>query len=276
MSNMVTRALTGSLIVATILGGIYYDRSSFVGLFFVITTFGLWEFYTLAEKGGMAPQKLLGTIAGAAFFVISSMYILRMIPLVYLLVIMPLMFLILIAELYRKSESPLVNISITLSGIFYLSIPMVLLSYLSYPPAYGLRDNYDYNPNILIGFFLILWTNDTFAYLVGKTLGKRKLFESVSPKKTWEGSFGGAVFSIVLAYFLVRFFPELRKRDWLVVAGIIVLFSNLGDLIQSKFKRSVYVKDSGNLLPGHGGILDRFDGVYLAAPFVYTYIRYLQ
>lgn len=276
MSNMVTRALTGSLIVATILGGIYYDRSSFVGLFFVITTFGLWEFYTLAEKGGMAPQKLLGTIAGAAFFVISSMYILRMIPLVYLLVIMPLMFLILIAELYRKSESPLVNISITLSGIFYLSIPMVLLSYLSYPPAYGLRYNYDYNPNILIGFFLILWTNDTFAYLVGKTLGKRKLFESVSPKKTWEGSFGGAVFSIVLAYFLVRFFPELRKRDWLVVAGIIVLFANLGDLIQSKFKRSVYVKDSGNLLPGHGGILDRFDGVYLAAPFVYTYIRYLQ
>ena len=276
MSNMVTRALTGSLIVATILGGIYYDRSSFVGLFFVITTFGLWEFYTLAEKGGMAPQKLLGTIAGAAFFVISSMYILRMIPLVYLLVIMPLMFLILIAELYRKSESPLVNISITLSGIFYLSIPMVLLSYLSYPPAYGLRDNYDYNPNILIGFFLILWTNDTFAYLVGKTLGKRKLFESVSPKKTWEGSFGGAVFSIVLAYFLVRFFPELRKRDWLVVAGIIVLFANLGDLIQSKFKRSVYVKDSGTVLPGHGGILDRFDGVYLAAPFVYTYIRYLQ
>ena len=276
MSNMVTRALTGSLIVATILGGIYYDRSSFVGLFFVITTIGLWEFYTLAEKGGMAPQKLLGTIAGAAFFVISSMYILRMIPLVYLLVIMPLMFLILIAELYRKSESPLVNISITLSGIFYLSIPMVLLSYLSYPPAYGLRYNYDYNPNILIGFFLILWTNDTFAYLVGKTLGKRKLFESVSPKKTWEGSFGGAVFSIVLAYFLVRFFPELRKRDWLVVAGIIVLFANLGDLIQSKFKRSVYVKDSSNLLPGHGGILDRFDGVYLAAPFVYTYIRYLQ
>ena len=276
MSNMVTRALTGSLIVATILGGIYYDRSSFVGLFFVITTFGLWEFYTLAEKGGMAPQKLLGTIAGAAFFVISSMYILRMIPLVYLLVIMPLMFLILIAELYRKSESPLVNISITLSGIFYLSIPMVLLSYLSYPPAYGLRDNYDYNPNILLGFFLILWTNDTFAYLVGKTLGKRKLFESVSPKKTWEGSFGGAVFSIVLAYFLVRFFPELRKRDWLVVAGIIVLFANLGDLIQSKFKRSVYVKDSGTVLPGHGGILDRFDGVYLAAPFVYTYIRYLQ
>jgi len=276
MSNMVTRALTGSLIVATILGGIYFSRSSFVGLFFVITTFGLWEFYTLAEKGGMSPQKLLGTIAGAVFFVISSMYILRMIPLVYLLVIMPLMFLILIAELYRKSESPLVNISITLSGIFYLAIPMVLLSYLSYPPAYGLRDNYDYNPNILIGFFLILWTNDTFAYLVGKTLGKRKLFESVSPKKTWEGSFGGAVFSIVLAYFLVRFFPELRKRDWLVVAGIIVLFANLGDLIQSKFKRSLYVKDSGNVLPGHGGILDRFDGVYLAAPFVYTYIRYLQ
>ena len=276
MSNMLTRALTGSLIVAAILAGIYYSPTSFVGLFFVITTIGLWEFYTLTEKGGMSPQKLLGTIAGTVFFVISSLYILRMIPLGYLLVIMPLMFLILIAELYRKSQNPLVNISITLSGIFYLSIPMVLLSYLAYPPAYGLRYTYEYNPNILIGFFLILWTNDTFAYLVGKTVGKRKLFESVSPKKTWEGSLGGAIFAIVLAYFLVRFFPELRKRDWLVVAGIIVLFGNLGDLIQSKFKRSLNVKDSGSVLPGHGGILDRFDGVYLAAPFVYTYIRYLQ
>lgn len=273
---MLTRALTGSVIVAAILAGIYYSSSSFVGLFFVITTVGLWEFYTLTEKGGMSPQKLLGTIAGAVFFVISSMYILRMIPLGYLLVIMPLMFLILIAELYRKSQNPLVNISITLSGIFYLSVPMVLLSYLSYPPAYGLRYTYDYNPNILIGFFLILWTNDSFAYLVGKTVGKRKLFESVSPKKTWEGSLGGAIFALVLAYFLVRFFPELRKRDWLIVAGIIVLFGNLGDLIQSKFKRSLHVKDSGSVLPGHGGILDRFDGVYLAAPFVYTYIRYLQ
>lgn len=230
----------------------------------------------MTEKGGMAPQKLLGTIAGSTFFAISSMYILGIITLDKLLIIMPLMFLILIAELYRKSANPLMNISITLSGIFYLAIPMVLLSYLSYAPAYGLRYNLDYNPNILLGFFLILWTNDTFAYVVGRAVGKRKLFESISPKKTWEGALGGAVVSLILAYYMAHFSPELHKRDWLVVAGIIVLFGNLGDLIQSKFKRSINIKDSGNILPGHGGILDRFDGVYLAAPFVYTYIRYLQ
>ncbi|MBL4657483.1 MAG: phosphatidate cytidylyltransferase, partial [Flavobacteriales bacterium] len=122
----------------------------------------------------------------------------------------------------------------------------------------------------------ILWTNDSFAYVFGSLFGKRKLFESVSPKKTWEGTIAGGVFAIGLAYFIVHFFPELHRRDWVIVAIIIVIFGNLGDLIQSKFKRSVSVKDSGNILPGHGGILDRFDGVYLAAPFVFAYIQYLK
>jgi len=276
MNNLAKRAITGSIIVVVILGGIYYGRSSFIGLFLLITTLGLWEFYSLAEKGDMLPQKLLGTIAGAGFFLISSMYIQRMIPQMYLLIIMPLAFLILIAELYRKSANPLLNISITLSGIFYLSIPMVLLNYLAYPPDYGFGFGMQYNPNVILGFFLILWTNDTFAYVFGRQFGKRKLFESISPKKTWEGALGGAIISLALAYFMVRFFPELRKRDWLVVAGLIVLFGNLGDLVQSMFKRSFNVKDSGTLLPGHGGILDRFDGVYLAAPFVFAYVQYLK
>ena len=276
MNNLVKRAVTGFIIVAVILAGIYYGRTSFIALFLLITTLGLWEFYSMTEKGGLSPQKLLGTVAGAGFFLISSMYIQRLLPQMYLLIIMPLMFLILIAELYKKSDTPLMNISITLSGIFYLAIPMVLLNYLAYKPAYGLGYSVNYNPNILLGFFLILWTNDTFAYMVGKQFGKRKLFESVSPKKTWEGSLGGAIAALALTYFLAPYFPELRKRDWVVVAGLIVLFVNLGDLVQSKFKRSFNVKDSGTLLPGHGGILDRFDGVYLAAPFVFTYVQYLK
>lgn len=276
MSNLIQRSITGSIIVGVILAGIYFGRQSFIALFLAITTLGLWEFYSMAERGGMAPQKFLGTVAGSGFFLISSLYIQRMIPQMYLLIIMPFMFLILIAELYRKTENPLMNISITLSGIFYLSIPMVLLNYLAYAPAYGLRYDMGYNPNIILGFFLILWTNDTFAYVVGKAVGKRKLFESISPKKTWEGALGGAIVALVFAYFLARFFPELHKRDWLVVAGLIVLFGNLGDLIQSKFKRSFNIKDSGTILPGHGGILDRFDGVYLAAPFVFAYVQYLK
>ena len=123
---------------------------------------------------------------------------------------------------------------------------------------------------------MILWTNDTFAYVVGKKFGKRKLFESVSPNKTWEGTIGGAIFALALAYIMARYFRELYRSDWLIIAGIIVVFGNLGDLIQSKFKRSFNVKDSGNILPGHGGILDRFDGVYMAAPFVFAYIQYLK
>ena len=276
MTNLAQRAITGSVIVAVILGCIYYGKASFIGLFMVVTALGLWEFYTMAERGGLTPQKRFGTIAGTGFFLISSMYIQHMLPQMDLLMIMPVLFVILVAELYRKAENPLINISITLSGIFYLSIPMVLLNYLAYPPAYGGGHNMEYNPNILLGFFFILWTNDSCAYAVGKTFGKTKLFESVSPKKTWEGSLGGAFFSLLLAYFMVHAFPELHRFNWMVVAGLIVLFGNLGDLIQSKFKRSVNVKDSGTILPGHGGILDRFDGVHLAAPFVFAYIQYLK
>lgn len=276
MSNLIKRAITGSAIVAAVLAGIYFGKETFIGLFLVITTLGLWEYYTLAEKGGMSPQKLAGTVAGVGFFLVSSLYIQRMIPQVFLLGLMPALFFIPVLELYKKSDTPMMNISITLSGLFYLAIPMVLLNYLAYAPAYGLGYNVNYNPNIILGFFLIMWTNDSFAYLFGSLFGKRKLFESVSPKKTWEGSIGGAICAIGLAYFLVHIFPELLRRDWVIVAAIISLFGNLGDLIQSKFKRSVSVKDSGSILPGHGGILDRFDGVYLAAPFVFAYIQYLK
>ena len=276
MSNIATRAITGVLIVATILGSIYYGRASFIAVFFVITFLGLWEFYSMAEKGGLRPQKLLGTLAGTGFFLISSMYLQNLIPKMYLLIIMPLTFLVLIAELYRKTENPLVNISITLTGMFYLAVPMVLLNFLSYAPDNGLFFTLQYNPNIILGFFLILWTNDTFAYLVGRQFGKRKLFESVSPKKTWEGSIGGAVFALALAFMIARYFYELSRMEWMILASIIVVFGNLGDLVQSKFKRSFNLKDSGNILPGHGGILDRFDGVYIAAPFVFAYIQYLK
>ncbi len=117
--------------------------------------------------------------------------------------------------------------------------------------------------------------NDTGAYLVGRKFGKHKLFERISPKKTWEGSFGGAILGLGVGYLNAQLFPDLSLFNWMIVALLVVVFGSLGDLVESMFKRSLGIKDSGKLLPGHGGILDRFDGIFIAAPVVYTYLRFI-
>ena len=238
---------------------------------------GLWEFYTLAEKGNIKPQKILGMVAGCIFYLVSTLYLNRIIPEIYLIVPIPLLFLIFIFELFSKSDKPIVNIAITLSGIFYIALPLALLSYLAYPPPpYPGFELFKYNPNVLLGFFFLIWTNDSAAYITGVTFGKHRLFERISPKKTWEGSIGGAVLSLIAAYIISIYFTELQLADWLVIAFIITIFGTLGDLVQSLFKRSVNVKDSGSILPGHGGILDRFDGVLLSVPFVFIYLQLIR
>jgi len=275
MSNFFQRAITGFFFVSILIAGIFFGKYSFIGLFMIVTFLSLWEFYTITEKSGLKPQKLIGAIAGTAFFLISSLYLQRLLPQSYLIYLFPMLFLIMILELFKPSKQPIINTGITLVGIFYLSMPFVLLNYLAYPPV-GSTLSIGYNPNILLGFFFLIWTNDSFAYLTGVKFGKHKLFERVSPKKSWEGSIGGAIFTLIVAYILAYYFHELRLRDWLIIGGLISFFGTLGDLVQSNFKRSLNIKDSGSLLPGHGGILDRFDGVFIAAPFVFAYIQYLK
>ena len=136
------------------------------------------------------------------------------------------------------------------------------------------------NPSlIIIIIFLMIWINDTFAYLVGKTFGKHKLFEKISPKKTIEGFLGGAVFTIAFSFFIPMLFGWVKEDNrwiWIVQAIIIVIFATLGDLVESKFKRSANVKDSGNIMPGHGGILDRLDSIIFAAPFIFLFYQIIS
>jgi phosphatidate cytidylyltransferase len=132
-------------------------------------------------------------------------------------------------------------------------------------------DTYSYQ--IILGFFILLWTNDTGAYLSGKYFGKHKLFERISPKKTWEGSIGGGILTLAFAYVLSIYFTNLNITNWLIIGVLIAVFGGLGDLVESMLKRSLGIKDSGKLLPGHGGILDRFDGLLLSVPFVYGYLQ---
>jgi phosphatidate cytidylyltransferase len=269
------RALTGAVFVIVLIGGILWRYESFAALFLLITILGLWEFYGLVEKAGAKPQKVFGTFTGAFLFIAlaSCFWADYGVNLLWVFTI-PLLFLMFIFELYRKKEQPFTNIAYTIFGIVYIALPFSLLVFL---PAIGSHEGNIYQPMLILGFFLLMWTSDTGAYLSGKAFGKHKLFERISPKKTWEGTVGGAGLCIILAcvfgYF--RSVWGLDTLHWIVVALIIVIAGNLGDLSESMFKRSINIKDSGTILPGHGGILDRFDAVLIAAPFVFVYLKLL-
>ncbi len=184
--------------------------------------------------------------------------------------LLPLAFIAFIYELYKQSEKPFQNIALTLSGILYIGVPMVLLQFLAFGTSGA------FNPHIVIGVIVINWINDSGAYVFGSRFGKNKLFPSISPKKTWEGTIGGFVVSIIAAYIFSLYFKELNTIDWIIVGVITAVFGGWGDLVESMLKRSVGVKDSGNLLPGHGGMLDRFDAFLFLLPFVaiYVYLKF--
>lgn len=271
MNNFVKRTLTAIVFVAVLLGCTIWNQYSFSALFFVITILGIWEFYTLSEKGGSNPQKIVGTIIGAVLFAGNALVCMHtengttFLDPHFLVIIMPVIFLIFIIELYSKAADPFRNIAFTLMGILYVALPFSLLNYIATATEI-------YNYQLLFGFFFILWCNDSGAYLVGSAIGKHKLFLRVSPGKTWEGSVGGAIASYGVAYLISGWYISISRIDWMVIATILIVIGTLGDLVKSIFKRSLNVKDSGTILPGHGGILDRFDSLIMSAPFVFTYL----
>ncbi|NNC49806.1 MAG: phosphatidate cytidylyltransferase [Flaviramulus sp.] len=177
--------------------------------------------------------------------------------------------LFLIKDLFSEKTIPLFSSKRFILTTFYLSSAFVFLILIA---------NYhkNYNPNILLGSFILVWVNDSFAYLIGKNFGKQKLFEKISPKKTVEGFLGGLFFSCVASYFIATFTHTLDFTSWLILSIIISVFGTLGDLIESKFKRQANVKDSGIIMPGHGGLLDRLDSIIFAAPFIYLFLRILH
>jgi phosphatidate cytidylyltransferase len=276
MNNFWTRTLTGAVFVVVMIGGILWNFWSFIGLFFLISMLGLWEFYSLIEHKWKKPQKIIGIILFLSLISTSCIKYIYLIPDIFLhheFLIFILVFpAYLIVKLFQK-EKPFHITFTTLFGIFYVILPFcyLILSYSN--QSYWGNSN---NTKIILGYFLLIWSNDTFAYLVGISIGKHRLFERISPKKSWEGFIGGIVLTQGVAYTLSLYFTELALIHWLAIALIVSVFGTLGDLVESMFKRSLGVKDSGNILPGHGGILDRFDGVLLSSPFVVTYLMMIR
>lgn len=274
MTNFTERTLTAILFVIVLLGSIIQSEFASSILFFIIILLCQREFYNFFKPTEIKPQKLVGTIGGLSFFTLSVAASQFSLTGKSLFLITPVIFIIFVIELFRNRPQPIPNIAFTILGIIYIAVPFTLLHELSYFSKTGFSESYNYE--VLMGYFFVLWANDTGAYLIGKNFGKTKLFERISPKKTWEGSIGGALLGILVGYCNYLIFPEISLAIWLGIALIIVVFGSLGDLVESLFKRSMNMKDSGKILPGHGGVLDRFDGIFISAPMVYTFLRLIE
>ncbi|MBD79863.1 MAG: phosphatidate cytidylyltransferase [Crocinitomicaceae bacterium] len=275
MSDFSQRLATGILFFIVIIGGSIYSPLSFGAIWLLAALLGQIEFYRLIKKSGGNPQFFGGVIIGFTLFVTNFVYVQSEFEKWYwLLLNIPLIYLVFLFEVYRKNSNPFYNISYTLVGVIYIALPFTLLNYIVVDiqnlPAYEFR------PWVLIGMIMTLWANDSWAYIWGSWLGKNKLFPSISPGKSWEGFIGGYISCLLWSWLMSVFIEDITLIDWLVIASILSLVGTLGDLVESKLKRSLGIKDSGNLLPGHGGILDRFDALIMSIPFVlvYLYIKY--
>lgn len=272
MKNLAIRTLTGFVFVLGIVSGLIFSMYGFLILFSAIIIFSLWEFYLLTHKAFARPQKYFGIIIGVSFFVATFLYYGHQVDSKIYCFFIPLIISIFIFELYRKSKRPFNNIAYTILGLVYIALPISLFNFY----VFNYTTHVVYNYHILLGFFILLWANDTGAYLLGVSIGRTRLFERISPKKSWEGLVGGILVSLLVAYFLSKTFTELSIDQWFTISVLISISATFGDLVESMFKRSISVKDSGNIMPGHGGILDRFDSVLLAAPVIYTYLQFIE
>jgi phosphatidate cytidylyltransferase len=271
MSNFWARTITGLSMVFILLAGLYFNEWIFASMFFVITILGILEFYQIVTSDNCQPQKVFGVVSGALIYLtITIVHYFRFNvgkSEILLMCLIPLFSLPFVIEIYRKKTQPLTNIALTILPIIYIAIPLALLNVMNEAASIHFLGF----PVFLTGYFVLTWSYDTGAYLYGRQFGKHKLFERISPKKTWEGTLGGsgiALFVAAVLFFLVK---EIRLADWLALTFLILFFGTFGDLVESLIKRNLNIKDSGSILPGHGGILDRFDTIFISAPFVFLY-----
>lgn len=273
INNFVKRTLTGVLFVAVLVGSILFHPFSFALLFTLISALSVHEFAQLMNRHGEAYVNPTISALGGAYLVLAfTTYFTQ--PHVGSGVFLPylgLLLYLLVAELYRKHPNPIGCWALTFMSQLYVALPFALLSVLAFHnnPA---DSSVSYNPIIPLSIFVFIWLSDTGAYCFGSLFGKNRLFERISPKKSWEGSIGGGVVSILSSLVFARFFPIMPMWQWAGLALIVVIFGTWGDLTESLLKRQLGIKDSGNILPGHGGMLDRFDSALLAIPAAVVYL----
>jgi phosphatidate cytidylyltransferase len=278
MGETLKRAISGAVYVILLLASILYSTESFLILFGIFLIISLFEFCNLIKV-----NKLIPVITGASIYLFITFFsnydrsknvdiptLDNILLATTLLISIKCIFF-----LFDNKNQEINNLSKYLYLLGYITLPFVFITKISF----GINA---YNPKIVIGLFILIWTNDTFAYIVGKSIGKHKLFEKISPKKTIEGFLGGLIFAIFAGYlissYLIKPSAQFSNKSiliWMIIAAIVGVIGTVGDLIESKFKRIAGVKDSGKIMPGHGGVLDRLDSVIFVAPFIFLFYKIL-
>ncbi|MCE5346271.1 MAG: phosphatidate cytidylyltransferase [Bacteroidales bacterium] len=276
MNNFFRRTLTGAWIVIFILGGLWLHPVSFFLTGLVLLIGAQYEYFKLVRITGARPQMIPGIITGIITYVISTLIATDLIPVNSFLVLIPVMSIIIVVEIYRKQEKPFDSLAHTFFSVLYAAVPFSMFPFSAFSRT-GLNSllphgNIIFSPGIIIGFFIILWANDTGAYLSGVSFGRHKMIVRLSPKKTWEGFLGGCIVAALIAWLLSDWLGGVDKMNWVIISVIISVAGTYGDIAESMLKRSACVKDSGSILPGHGGLLDRFDSTILSFPLVYLFI----
>ncbi len=277
-----TRTLTAIVFVAILLACITTNYITFTSLFFVVSIWGLYEYYQLAEKLGAKPYKPIGYLAGVCMFaygVVDNSALSVFLPTQSISAyVILLTFFVFIVALFDEHKNTVLNLSHTLTGLIYVVLPFVILVNIScidknYLPTTTnwVKNIAPYNFHYIIGIILLIWVSDVGAYIVGSIIGKHKLYERISPGKTWEGSIGAAFITVGSSFIIANWFPELALKHWIAISILVSVFGTIGDLVESMLKRQAGVKDSGKIMPGHGGILDRFDSLLFVSPFIYAY-----
>lgn len=274
MKNLIVRTLSGIVMLGALLGCVLGSPWSFGALLLVVLVGGMIEFYALAARCGADPQRVVGIAAGAALLAIgfSAFTVLTgvwagsgTLLLFCAIFLTAVLFAGFVCELFRSGRNPLANLGATVAGVLYVALPLALLPFVSVLAMKG------WEPWVVIWFIFLIWSNDVFAYLVGSTCGRHKLCERISPKKSWEGFVGGVVGAVGMSL-AAAWHLDMAPALWIGLAVVASITGVAGDLVESMFKRAAGVKDSGKAIPGHGGVLDRFDALLLAIPFVCIYL----
>ena len=276
MRNLIVRTISGVVLLGIVLGAAYGGKYAYGGFLLLIVVVGMIEFYNIAAATGAVPRRTLGLAAGIVLFVTSFFlfegYVDEMQNadsvdmliggVLYFSALIPLCF---VVELFHDSETPLRNVATTLMGILYVAYPMSLMLFIP------LLITGEWQPEAFLFYLFIVWGNDVFAYLTGIAIGKHKMAPRISPKKSWEGFAGGIVGAMVMGA-LGSFVVGGPLGMWLGLAAVVAITSVFGDLVESMFKREAGIKDSGKIMPGHGGMLDRFDALLISSPFAFVYL----
>ena len=276
MKNLMVRTLSGLVLVAVFVGAVLGSQWSFGALLLLILVGGQTEFYKLARETGLSPQRWMGLAVGVLLFALNFIVFRQfsrsvtdeaggavLYLLLYIGLLLPTLF---VCELFRRSATPLANLGATLLGVLYVAVPLSLLLYVPVLAGDGV-----WRPETVLCYIFIIWANDVFAYLVGMTFGRHRLCERLSPKKSWEGFFGGLAGAVATGL-AAAYALDANYWVWGGLALVASLSGVAGDLVEAMFKREAGVKDSGQVIPGHGGVLDRFDALLLSAPYVFLYL----